>query len=282
MHSPFTVSRREEVQTTTMSTVSAESPPSNDTHTPQEEVNGPSTDHGSTGCEDAAVIMDTMDADDDTNDTNDDDDEEYERIIPFMKYETDPFVRSSTRLLQVLRSLHRNQEAVIFPNRAGDLKIMLRSTAESEAELMTFEIVVPHDPEDDKGDYLKRVLTNDYACAEDDEGDFVFETLLVSEDASKHDVDELLDTVNFFYNTEICECHAHLVKTDDGGGMCFQCHLQADDTENTGNMCLICAEDILSARGLMTMTCCRQTMHRKCFNLWKQDKTRKNCPVCRS
>lgn len=202
------------------------------------------------------------------------------RIIPFEKYESTPFIRSSDRLLQVLRSLHRNEEAMLFENRHGDVKYMLRSTSETTDEMMSFDIVVPHDPDEDKGEFMKRLLTDEYACVEDEGGDFVFDTCLVAHDAGKEDLDEIRDMLNWYYNLEICECHANLVKTDDAGGVCFRCALQSDDRDSTGSACIICADEIKTARGLVTMHCCKQTMHRKCFNLWKQDKTT-NCPVCR-
>ena len=207
--------------------------------------------------------------------------EDEPKIVPFKSLANDPFIRSSKRLLEVLRSLHRNEEAMLFSNRAGDLTFMLRSTSEITDELMSFEVVVPHDPDDDPGDFLKRVLTDEYACMEDEGGDYVFESMVVTRDATEDDVEDVVDTINFFYDVHICECHANLVKTDDAHGICFSCHLQGDDKETTGHACVICSEEIRTRRGLVSMACCRQHLHRKCYNLWRGKKTT-NCPVCRT
>ena len=206
-------------------------------------------------------------------------------MIPFSQTHDDPFVTSAPRFLELLVSMHRNEEAFLFKNRPGDIEYMFRSSAESTQQMMVFELVVPYDPADDPTGELKTVFESEYACMPDDTGDYIFETMTLDKDASleneetRDEVDELVDLMNYYYDVHICECGKNLVKTDDFGA-CFECHARASH-EILDEMCLICSDRILTKHGRVILACCVQPFHKKCLQTWKRTK-HVACPVCRT
>jgi len=206
-------------------------------------------------------------------------------MIPFSQTHDDPFVTSAPRFLELLVSMHRNEEAFLFKNRLGDIEYMFRSSAESTQQMMVFELVVPYDPADDQTGELKTVFESEYACMPDDTGDYIFETMTLDKDASleneetRDEVDELVDLMNYYYDVHICECGKNLVKTDDFGA-CFECHARASHGV-LDDMCLICSDRILTKHGRVILACCVQPFHKKCLQTWKRTK-HVTCPVCRT
>lgn len=217
-----------------------------------------------------------------SGDEEEDEDEETERIVPFRADDNDPFIISSSRFLDLMKSMHRNEEAFLFTNRAGDIQWLFRSSAESHQSVMVFELVVPYDPADDPTGEVKALFDNEYACvAEDESGDFVFETLTLpvdSEAAGNEELDEIVEIVNYYFNVSVCECGKNLLKTDDFGA-CFVCHAQAQDGK-FGGECMICSDEIMTRNGRTVLTCCEQAFHKKCLQKWRRANPTA-CPVCR-
>ncbi len=202
-------------------------------------------------------------------------------IVPFQKQQHDPFVTSSARFLDLMKSMHRNEEAFLFKNREGDIELMFRSSAESAQHMMVFELVVPYDPADDPAGVLKEIFETEYACMADDTGDYVFETLTLAKDAlagGNEELQEIVDVVNYYYDVHICECGKNLVKTDDFGA-CFQCHARSGD-DDLDATCIVCSERIITPNGRVVLKCCGQTFHKKCLQTWQRTHP-SMCPVCR-
>jgi hypothetical protein len=213
--------------------------------------------------------------------------EESVVIEPFKKLVDTPLVSSTKRLHELLTSLHRNEEAIMFLNRSDDLMFMLRSSAGCDDAMMIFELVVPYDPaEDPRGD-LKIVFDNEYACTEDEAGDYIFETFTVAPDAEEGDFEEVLDMINYYNNVRICECYRNIIKTDDFD-VCFECVLRSAEEDTctsrpdleSDELCTICGDRIITKRGRLVMNCCDQRFHRKCYSTWRKS-SKNECPICR-
>lgn len=224
--------------------------------------------------------VDAMDEDDDDDEEDDDDDDDDDFIEPFTKFASDPLVKTHEHILDLLKALHRNEEGFMFDNRAGDLKYMIRSAAESDDAMMVFEIVVPYDAADDPTGEVAQLFNNEYTCESDDAGDFVFDTMTLPGDATtEHDgLKDIVEMLNYYYNLSICECGANVVKTDDLD-VCFSCQLRRQ-AESLTQSCTICGDSIITTAGRVVMNCCGQPFHKKCVQLWRRT-SKTVCPICR-
>jgi len=190
------------------------------------------------------------------------------------------FVKCADVLLETLKDMHKREEAFLFRNRGETMTCMLRSTSEATDELMTFDLVLIHDPAKDIHDAFKKVMDMEYTVIPDDEGDYVIDTLTVSKDATPEDMSEALESINLMYEMDICECYRNLVKSPDLG-LCYMCAIMRDPDHQPVNACIICADLIQTSRGGVCMNCCGQYMHKKCYERWRSEEEKRVCPICR-
>jgi hypothetical protein len=192
----------------------------------------------------------------------------------------DSFVKSADYLLKTLKDMHEREEAFLFRNRSEVLTCMLRSTSEATDELMTFDLVVVHDPAKDMHDAFKKVMEMEYTVIPDDEGDYIIDTLTVSKDATSDDMTDALESINLLYEMDVCECYENLVKSP-ALGLCYQCSIMKDPLDEPTDACVICADLIQTTRGGVSLNCCGQRMHKKCYQRWRSEEETRVCPICR-
>lgn len=190
------------------------------------------------------------------------------------------FVKSAELLLETLRDMHEREEAFLFRNRGGNITCMLRSTSEATDALMTFDLVLIHDPDKDIHDAFKKMMDMEYTVIPDDEGDYVIDTLTVSKDATPENMTEALESINLLYEMDVCECYENLIKSPPLG-LCYVCNISKDPCHEPTEACIICAELIQTARGGVCMNCCGQHMHKKCYERWRSEEEKRVCPICR-
>ena len=185
-------------------------------------------------------------------------------------------------LLKTLKDMHAHEEAFMFHNREGDMTCMLRSTSEKTDELMTFDLVIIYDAAKDVHGKFKRAMTMEYTVLEDEDEDFVIDTITVSKDATPQDMDDAVESINKVFEMCMCECYENLVKST-ALGVCYVCAICGDDPDDGTpvDTCVICVEEIHTDRGAVRMNCCDQAMHRKCHERWRSEEATRNCPVCR-
>lgn len=194
--------------------------------------------------------------------------------------DTDPLIKSGDMLLSTLKDMHEREEAFLFKNRGGDITCMLRSTSEASDELMTFDLVLIHDPVKDIHDAFKTIMDMEYTVIADEEGDYIIDTITVSRDASPEDMSDAVESINSLYEMSICECYEHLIKSPYLG-LCYVCSISKPRQDDTGESCIICTEAIHTERGIRRMKCCNQSMHKKCYERWRSEEENRLCPICR-
>lgn len=190
------------------------------------------------------------------------------------------FIRNPRFLLEALQDIHKNEEAVIFKNRHGDMSFVLQSTSESTDQMMTFDVSYMYDEDEDCHGKIKHVLDMEYNAIRSDDSLWTLYMFTIGVDPPISDVEEMADALNTLYTIRFCECFEYFIKTPNRS-LCHMCSMRRDTHENTQE-CVICNDPILTELGSMHMkSCCGQYMHKRCVEMWRRDNPCKTCPICR-
>ena len=191
-----------------------------------------------------------------------------------------PFVTDWQSCLECLHQLHHDEDALMFDNDDGQ-KIILRSMSEPSEDQMMFDLVVGYDEDDDPNGDMIRPLKNEYGAIRDEDG-YVFQTISMSTSATEEkDLEEMVTGINDMAMLRVCECGEYFVKNNRQ--MCYRCTLQRDAIQPLEHVehCIICQDPILTRRGLKRMMCCKICVHKNCYNRFKRESPKRECPVCR-
>lgn len=195
----------------------------------------------------------------------------------------DRFIISPMSLEQGLRDLHRDEEAVMFTNRSGDLTFILQATCEATDEFMSFDLSCMYDDDKDCHGKIKGLMDLEYNAFHNEEENWTLFQFTMTSEPSHDDLVEIMAYINKAYEMRICECFQHLIKNTDST-VCYMCTLRSPSTVNTLEgyaSCVICNEPIHTPMGSVLKSCCQQTMHKRCLELWRRDDPLKTCPICR-
>lgn len=183
-------------------------------------------------------------------------------------------VKDSTSLLAVLWRLRNANEAVLFYNRDGSLKLMLRNDPQ-DLDTLACDLCIVTDEEDDTMQRLLELHPDGYT---DDPTTYVLDNWQF--DASKvvaRDMDKVVAAINAAHLLRVCPCRRYLIKDD--AAYCFYCHMTSTPSDQQHDFCPICYDD--GVRMHMTvLPCCSQALHRQCLSTWKSKSDR--CPLCRA
>lgn len=182
----------------------------------------------------------------------------------------DDLVRDPKAVERVFRRLHESEGSVVFKTIGGDMSVVIRSDADAEDTSMVYDLgfTVP-----------EHVVEMEFEGALDETGVYVYQVITFDETMSEEDLDFVTDIINRAYRTKICECSERIVWDDHP--ICAMCDLCRTTLDPLGKECVICADEILTSRGCVTMACCQQTMHKSCRSRYERD-SKKACPVCRT
>lgn len=191
-----------------------------------------------------------------------------------------PFVPCIDRLRQTLMDMHAAEETMMFFNRHESLCYVLRSTSEAHDELMTFDVALLYDEDEDVHGKFKYLLDLEYsAVADPEDSNYIFETFTLhpsSDVAHLHDIQESL---NALYELTICECYEYFVKAKKQE-LCFMCTLRGEHMREE-HTCIVCSERIHTHRGCRRMACCGTMVHAACHEMWRKSDINRVCMICK-
>jgi hypothetical protein len=202
---------------------------------------------------------------------------EGSRVLP------DRFIISPMSLEQGLCDLHRDEEAVMFQNRQGDMTFILQATCEATDEFMSFDVSYMYDDDKDCHGKMKTLMEHEYNAFHNEEDNWTLFQFTMTSDPSHEDLVEIMTLLNKVYEMRICECFQHLIKHPDRT-TCYMCTLRSPNTVNIQEgyaSCVICNEPIYTPMGSIQKSCCQQVMHKRCLEIWRCDDSLKTCPICR-
>jgi hypothetical protein len=195
----------------------------------------------------------------------------------------DRFIVSPTALEHTLRDLHRDEQAVMFQNRLGDLTCILQPTCETTDDFMSFDLSCMYDEDKDCHGKIKEIMDLEFNAVHNEEGNWTLYQFTMTNEPKLEDLVEIMTFMNKVYELRICECFQHLIKNTDRN-VCYMCTMRSPSTVNTEEgyaECVICNEPIHTPMGSVLKSCCQQTMHKRCLELWRRDDPLKTCPICR-
>jgi hypothetical protein len=193
-----------------------------------------------------------------------------------------PFVPCPDRLRLVLTAMHRAEETLMFFNRAETLCFVLRSTSEAGDALMSFDVILLYDEDEDVHGKFKHLLDMEYAALYDPEDtNYVFETFTCQETSDRSHFQDIQTSLNTLYDLKVCECYEYFVKSDDSS-VCFMCALRGEPLRTTQDAtCIVCSESIRTQRGCRRMACCNTLVHAACHETWRKQDINRVCMICK-
>lgn len=191
-----------------------------------------------------------------------------------------PLVSDAKNLIDALRRIYDNDEAIYFQNRDETLDFFLRVDPGVE-DSMKFELCAAFVSEGVTGNLRKIV---DRSTTVNDNDELIYREFSIDVDASPHslDVEKAMGILNMHYDIRICPCNRQMIK--DGYDMCFYCHMTASSSELHKVMCTICHQETPRVT-MQQQRCCKQYMHPLCLGRWHQSEasgTDPTCPMCRA
>lgn len=181
-------------------------------------------------------------------------------------------VKDTAALLATVKRLRVLNDAVMFYNHEGSLKLMLRNCPDENPDILACELCIAVDDEDED---VNRMLQRTCDGYMDDPTTFVLDSWVIDADKCE-DLENAAAAINAAYLTRVCPCRHYLIKDD--GVYCTFCQLTSTAAGRQHAMCPICHDD--GVRMHMTCTaCCGQAMHRGCLAKCKSRDAR--CPMCR-
>lgn len=182
-------------------------------------------------------------------------------------------VKDAAALLATMRRLHALNDAVMFYNREGSLKLMLRNCPDENPDVLACDLCIAVDEDDENMERMLQCICDGYL---DDPSTFVLDSWIVDADKCDGEVEKTAAAINAAYLMRVCPCRHYVIKDD--GVYCTFCQLTSTAAGRQHAMCPICRDD--GVRMHMTDTpCCRQAMHRACLAMCKARDAR--CPMCR-
>lgn len=185
-------------------------------------------------------------------------------------------VQDPVSLLATLRRLRVLNEAVMFHNQEGTLKLMLRNDP-VDPDTLACDLCIVVDDEDDAMQRMMDLHADGYL---EDPTTYVLESWSFddsSPDAQKQAA-KVAAAMNTAFLLRVCPCRRYLIKDD--GLCCYFCDLSSTAAGRSRHFCPICCED--GVRMHMTVTaCCDQPLHRGCLSKWRAKSGSDTCPLCR-
>jgi hypothetical protein len=192
------------------------------------------------------------------------------------------FINDPEALLKTLKRLRKANDNVTYRT-SGGLRIMLRNEPDDDdgPGNISFDVSVVIE---DELPSVEKAFRNEIDIMDDESGCIVIEEYSFAPD----DVDSLQEAVNFLNQVDlwtICPCGEYLIK-DAPEGMCYYCEMMTcPNKEDPDVFCPICHESG-HPRWMITTTCCKQKMHRKCKETCVSSSEMRlqdaQCPMCRA
>lgn len=137
----------------------------------------------------------------------------------------------------------------MFFNRAETLCFVLRSTSEAGDALMSFDVILLYDEDEDVHGKLKHLLDMEYSALYDPEDtNYVFESFTCQETSDRSHLQEIQASLNTLYDLKVCECYEYFVKSDESP-VCFMCALRGEPMRTQEEAsCIVCSERIRTQR----------------------------------
>jgi hypothetical protein len=155
----------------------------------------------------------------------------------------------------------------VFTN-PGGIPIMLRGvTTEDDEHSIDISIMVA----DDKP-FLEDCMKNEVAALQEDSFFVLHEYILEEED-----IETIRTLLNSVWLWRVCPCSQYMIKQPDQD-MCYMCSMTNSTVEES--FCPICHDSQCHPRWMMRTACCKQPMHKICYQTWKSKAD--TCAICRA
>lgn len=180
----------------------------------------------------------------------------------------------------MLVDMHRSEQTMMFFNRAESMCFVLRSTSEASDTLMTFDVALIYDEDEDVHGKFKYLLDMEYsAVADPEDSNYIFETFTLQDSSTREHLMDIQASLNALYDLTICECYEYFTKVK-GRDICFMCSLRGEPMRSE-ETCLVCSEPIRTQRGCRRMLCCGTVVHLACHEMWRKSDINRVCMICK-